>query len=172
MATPKSKFVQEGLNIDYTATAAAVSAGDIVEQSGQAGQIVSDLARYAVGSMRISGVVDVQKDASAITDGLMVGWDADGTTVNGATTGALTGTLASMDFVVGRALEAAGTDVADCKVSLNSIAPQALTNSTAGTAGTALATATGTDLAAVIIVQNNNMATLFGILERAGLIVT
>lgn len=170
MATPKSLYVQDGNNVDYT-PAAAATAGAIVQQNGLAGQVVADLTAGELGALRVVGIVDVQKDATAITDGLQVGWDNDGTDVNGATGGALTSTVASMDFVVGIAQEAAGTAVADCKVALNTaplIAEVTIANNTAGTVAAALAALEGTYVQATVA---NNFATLFSVLQTSGLIV-
>jgi len=168
MATPQALFVSEGDNVDYTA-GSALEAGDVLEASGQAGVLVTDLASGALGALRIKGIVNVQKDNSAITDGLQVGWDIDGTTVNGATGGALTATVASMDFVVGRAIEAAGTAVADCQVALNEVGAQAITNSTGGTAATTLAALEATYTQTTVA---NAFASIYAILEKAGIVAT
>jgi len=160
MATPKAIVRQTGDNLDYT-PGSAVEAGDVVISNDQAGVVQTDLAANELGSIRVRGVVEFKKDASAISAGDPVYWDNDGTEAGGTTGGAATGTVGSGNFFIGRALEAAGTAVNVVDVALNSIgaadANADLTDSTGGTAATTLAAIEGTYTQATLA---NNFASL------------
>ena len=159
MAATKSKIRQTGDNLDYTPSA-ATTAGAPVLSNDQAGIVTTDLAASELGSIRVRGVVDVNKDSSAFSAGDPVYWDNDGTDVGGATGGAAT-VVATGNFFLGRALEAAGTAATEVEIALNSIgaadANADITDNTAGTAAAALAAIEGTYTQATVA---DNFATL------------
>jgi len=165
----KSRGWAEGDSIDYT-PAAAGTAGDIVFNGSRAGQVVTQLAAGEKGALRVRGVIVVNKDSGTFTAGQNIGWNSTGTDVGGATGGAATSTVASMDFMLGRTIESATGGATTTKVALNEYSKQLLTNSTAGTAATALATMTGTNLVAgERATIDNNFATIWTILHKAGI---
>lgn len=169
----KSRFYNEGDTVDYTPVSAG-TAGDIVFQGSYAGQVVSQLDAGQKGALRIRGIITVNKDSGTFAAGQIIGWNTDGTDVGAATGGAATSTTASIDFVLGRCIEAASGGATTCKVDLNNpsnFPKQAITNSTTGTAATTLATWAGTNVsAAEIAAFNNNFASIFQILQKAGVV--
>ncbi len=76
--------VAEGLTMPYTnATAAAVSAGDVVAFAAMIGVATGDIAAGATGTLAISGVWILPKNnALAVTQGDQLYWDATDGNIN------------------------------------------------------------------------------------------
>jgi predicted RecA/RadA family phage recombinase len=114
---------QEGQMLDYTPTAAKV-AGQVVQAGGRAGICVTDIEANVKGAVLIAGIVKMNNGAVSGSKGDPVGWDEDGTPVDGtAASGCLTTDLSVVDFLVGSLTAAlAATDVV-AYVELNKFVP-------------------------------------------------
>jgi predicted RecA/RadA family phage recombinase len=169
MATTKARFYQAGDCVDYTPSTAK-SAGDVIfgASGSRAGVVVDDIAANEQGALRIRGNFAFRKDSGTFAVAALIGWDSDGTGVDGVTGGAATSTAASIDFVLGRCIEAASGGATEVKVGLNEFAALGITNSTAGTASTTLLNQTGGGTNYSII--DNNFATIFTILQKFGMV--
>lgn len=165
----KSTLYQDDPNIvDYTPVS-ATTAGAIVESSGKAGQVTSDLAAGEKGAIRIKGIIKVNKTHPAIADGVNIYWDNDGTDVGVITGGAATATSTSGDFLLGRSLAAAGTNVTQVIVALNESVPVSIVDLNEGTySGTMPAACTAGTYDETI--AENAIETTLEVLRKAGVI--
>ena len=108
-------YRQTGDIIDYTPSG-NVSAGDIVVAVNLIGQVVADVLADQKGALRIEGVINVPKlSTDVVAIGTVVYWDAGNSRAT---------TTASTHKLLGKAVEAAGSGVADVDVKL---CPQMLT---------------------------------------------
>lgn len=97
-----------GVAIDYT-PAAAVAAGDVIEQGNLLGYAPYAIAADELGSLNVEGVFDIQKAAEAFAAGDRVYWDNDGNpTGRTAGDGCLTKTATGNNFA-GRVVIAAAS---------------------------------------------------------------
>ena len=110
MAQTAAKYAHEGDSIDYTPVG-AVTAGDIIELSGYAFPVISNIAAGVLGALSAEGVWDIPKATGAIAAGIDVYWDNNGDpNVGTAGTGAATAT-ATGNTVLGKAvIDAASGD--------------------------------------------------------------
>ena len=83
--------------------------GDVAFYAGRAGILETTSDTGIVNAIRVAGVIKVRKDTTTCRAGHSLGWDKDGTSVDGVTGGAATVTDASKDFPLGRCIEFAGT---------------------------------------------------------------
>ena len=121
----QATFVQEGQSIDYT-PGSAKSAGDVVVRGTRlVGITKSPIAASVLGALAVTGVFDVVKDNSDISDGDPLYWDADGDPVVGTTGSGAFSSNASLGPFAGYALEAAGVGVGTVRMHLQSIDGQA-----------------------------------------------
>lgn len=163
----KARFYSDGDIIDYTLTSAG-TAGDPVFNGSLAGILQATGATGDLGSIRVKGVIQVNKDSGTFAAGDNIGWNTTGTDVGGNTGGAATKTTASMNFMLGRCLAAAAGNATTAKVQLNQFAAEGLTNSSAGTAATSLVQITGggTNYGKI----DDNFATIWTVLKKNGLV--
>ena len=121
----QATFVQEGQSIDYT-PGSAKSAGDVVVRGTRlVGITKSPIAASALGALAVTGVFDVVKDNSDISDGDPLYWDADGDPVGGTAGSGAFSSNAALGPFAGYALEAAGVGVGTVRMHLQSIDGQA-----------------------------------------------
>lgn len=161
----KSVYLKDAVDqLDFTNGTDAVKAGAFIQVDKRAGQVIGDTAASAKGAIRVRGVIRVNKDASDLAKDAPVFWDADGTDLGGLTGGCAN---SASDFLIGRALTAAGTAVTTVDVELNEPPLQALLDSTAGTAGGTMAELEATYTEATVA---NNFASIVAVLKKAGLI--
>jgi predicted RecA/RadA family phage recombinase len=105
----EAKVYKQGDVLDHTPVSALVG-GQVISVGGLAAIAQTDIAAGALGSIVISGLVKFRAAAVAGEAGDPVGWDENGTGVDG-NTGALTVNPATWDFVVGSlAKDLAATD--------------------------------------------------------------
>lgn len=105
----EAKVYANGTALDYT-PASAVVGGQVLNVGGLAGIAASDLEASEKGALYVDGLVAFRAAAVAAEAGDPVGWDENGTGVDG-NTGALTVDPATWDFVVGSlAKDLAATD--------------------------------------------------------------
>ena len=105
----ESKVYKVGDVIDHT-PAGAVVGGQVLSIGGLAAIASDDIAASTLGSVVIEGLIQFRAAAVAAEAGDPVGWDENGTGVDG-NTGALTVNPATWDFVVGSlAKDLAATD--------------------------------------------------------------
>lgn len=119
----------------------AGTAGDAGTFGPMFGFLADDFASGKLGQLRVRGVVRVRKDSGTWVKGASIGWDSDGTGVDGKTGGAATSTTASKNFHVGMCLGTFGGAVEEADVLLGAFAPgtsitnfaQSVTGTTNGT---------------------------------------
>ena len=109
-----SSYVQDGDNIDFTATDALV-AGTLVQIAGLAGILNpkpdgSAIASGDLVSARVKGIVRIPNSGVAFADGGLVGYDQSADEAVATTTG---------DFDIGRAVGAFADSTATVDVLLN-----------------------------------------------------
>jgi predicted RecA/RadA family phage recombinase len=95
----EARAYKPGDLVDYTPSA-ALTAGQVIDAGGMAAIASTDIAAGASGVIQIAGDVLVRAAAVAGEIGDPVGWDEDGTSVDGDT-GALTTNPFAWDFPVG-----------------------------------------------------------------------
>jgi predicted RecA/RadA family phage recombinase len=104
----KATFRHPGQMIDHTPVA-DVSAGDVIVIGGLVCIAHNDIPAGQLGALSVGGVYDVEKDASDVSAGDALYFDADGDPVDGtADSGAFTKTATDNSFS-GYALADAGT---------------------------------------------------------------
>ena len=163
----KARFYSDGDIIDYTLTSAG-TAGDPVFNGSLAGILQATGATGDLGSIRVKGLITVNKDSGTFAAGDNIGWNATGTDVGANTGGAATKTVASMNFMLGRCLAAAAGNATTAKVQLNAFAAEAFTNSSTGTSAASLVAITGGGTNYGLI--DNNFASVWTILKKNGLV--
>ena len=108
----EATFIQDGLSVDYTPTAAAVAAGQVVVLGKVCFVAKTPIAQNALGSLAATGVYDVLKTAGlAITAGDAVYWND---TTNRAT-------KTTTDVYMGVAVAGAAAGDATVRVHLRSL---------------------------------------------------
>lgn len=108
-------YRQCGDIIDYTPSS-NVAAGDIAVQGELVGQVVSDTLANVKGALRIEGVINSPKlSTDVVAVGAVLYWDAGNSRCT---------TTASTHNIIGKAIEAAGSGIADVDLKLT---PQMLT---------------------------------------------
>lgn len=104
-------YVQRGDTVTFTAGTSGVSSGEGVLQGTLFGVACTDADASADFEAQVTGVFELEKDASDFTLGAAVYWDGSQCT---ATVGSNT--------LIGAAVEAADTNAATVKVRLNGVA--------------------------------------------------
>lgn len=104
--------------LKFTSASADYVGGQVVECAGRAGVIINDIdfSVDPVGSVQIAGLVEVRKVTGAMTAGVPLYWDENGTSVS-AETGAATTTQANGDFVIGSVSQQGNAASGDERVS-------------------------------------------------------
>ena len=114
-----SRFLNEGVHVDYTPTAATY-AGNIVQIGSVCAVAAQDIAASALGAVAVSGVIRAPYVGGVVANiGDNVWWDADGTPYGGAADGACTTAAASGDWWVGTLVAATSATGTTCDVALN-----------------------------------------------------
>ena len=116
----ETRYVQDGMTVDYTPSTACV-AGQVVQlDDGRAGICVDAIAANQLGAARVKGIVEIKQKAEVINAGTVVGWDEDGDPYGGTSgTGAITQYLADADFIIGAVQETTAATDQTAKVNLN-----------------------------------------------------
>lgn len=103
-------------------SAAGASAGDVVDIDGRAGIVIADIAAAGTGSVYTNGIFTVKAVELAMSRGMVVGFDDNGTPYGGSTTGAVTPKLASADIpLLGTVIVDKVAALATAVVDLNAI---------------------------------------------------
>lgn len=113
MATPLTRYMQDGAAIDYT-PGSAVVAGDVVVQNELVGIAKQDIAANALGALHLEGVFRVPKTGGSAGETHAVGqnlyWDA---------TNQVATTTASTHKLMGKCTRARAATDTDTDVKLN-----------------------------------------------------
>ena len=111
-----SRFLQEGVSIDYTPTS-AVSAGNVINTGSVVGVAPADIAAGALGCLTVGGLIRGPFVGGVVANiGDNVWWDADGTPYGGAADGAFTVNAAAGDFWVGTLAAATSATGTTCDI--------------------------------------------------------
>jgi predicted RecA/RadA family phage recombinase len=95
----QATFIQDGKSVDYTPTI-DTPAGTVVVVGQTVGIVTESIKANALGARSLTGIYGLVKDASEITDGASLYWDADGNPVGGvAGTGAATTSAGGNTFI-------------------------------------------------------------------------
>lgn len=105
-----TNYVQEGKTLNYTASGADISSGDLVVIGTIAGIAKTNIADGETGAVHISGVFSVAKASGAVTQGAKLYWNSTNSNLT---------TTASGNTLVGVAAEAAASGDATVKILLN-----------------------------------------------------
>jgi predicted RecA/RadA family phage recombinase len=116
----EARSYKPGDLVDYTPSA-ALTAGQVIDAGGMAAIASTDIAAGALGVIQIAGDVLMRAAAVAGEIGDPVGWDEDGTSVDGDT-GALTTNPFDWDFPVGSLAQALTATSGRAVVHLNKFA--------------------------------------------------
>ncbi|HUW30110.1 MAG TPA: DUF2190 family protein, partial [Planctomycetota bacterium] len=100
-------FVQDGECMDHTPSS-GIAAGDVVLVGSIPCVAKRAIATDQLGAIYFDGIFDVLKDTSVFSAGDAVYWNATGTPVGGAATGAATSTAAGA-YLMGVVVEDAAT---------------------------------------------------------------
>jgi len=119
----KAVFLYEGKSIDYVPVA-DVAAGDVVVIGDMIGIAQFNIPAGALGTVALTGVWNVEKDAAAITAGAKVYWNATDKVAT-ATVGA--------NVLLGHAVAAAADDADTVQVRINDVVSTVTVNASAAT---------------------------------------
>lgn len=150
MAQTPAVLRSSDCSIDYTPGSAKTAGDVVVIGTNLIGITTSDIAADTLGSLAVEGIFNVPKDASAVTVGLPLYWDADGDPVGGTAGSGAFSTNSALGPFAGFALEAAGTGVGDCDMLLRSVDSSTVGNFTAIPSATVAATGSAQGDAAAI----------------------
>ena len=81
-------------------SAGAVTAGDVVNIDGRSGVAIGNIAAGGTGAVYTNGIFLIAAVELAMSRGMVVGFDNDGTPYGGSTTGAVTPKLAVADIAL------------------------------------------------------------------------
>lgn len=119
----KSRFLKEGLSIDYT-PASLVAAGAIVNLDALAGFASCDIAASEKSALAIEGILRMPFVGGVVAnEGDNVWWDADGTPYGGSNDGAATVVASAGDFWIGTLAATTSATGNTCDVMLNRVNP-------------------------------------------------
>ena len=122
----EAQNLQEGDFLDYT-PAAVKTAGQVVLTAGRAAICATAIAALAKGAAQIKGVVKMRAAEVTGSAGNIVGWDEDGNPYGGtAGTGAITTSLADVDFLIGSLTKDLTATDGEAEVELNEFGPHTL----------------------------------------------
>jgi hypothetical protein len=120
----QARFDKESDIRDYIPTTAKVAGEVVVLDDGKAGICNDAIAANALGSVQVSGIVEINNAAVSGSAGSPVGWDEDANPVSGtAGTGAITTYLGDADFIIGMLAEDLASTDTSAKVVLNEYNP-------------------------------------------------
>ncbi len=103
-------------------SAGAVTAGDVVNIDGRSGVAIGNIAAGGTGAVYTNGIFLIAAVELAMSRGMVVGFDNDGTVYGGSTTGAVTPKLAVADIaLLGTVIVDKVAAFAAAQVSLNAI---------------------------------------------------
>jgi len=137
----EATYVASGRSVDYTPTS-DIAAGEVVVIGSYVGIATEAISSNDVGAISLAGVFDVVQEALAITNGVEVYWDADGSSVGGTASAGCATTTASGNTFMGFAI--ATTEATDETVRI--VLRSSETTTSGALAVTSIDTTTGTAL--------------------------